>query len=138
MKSGPKTTSNKLKVLQGVNNKQRLNEDEPIVCDKDLRRPSWVEGYAREVWDRLSPELVRIGVLKFVDRDIFGSYCVVVKDIRDAEKAGDVGLKLRLFQQLRLLGNEFGCSPAGRANIHVPKGDGGKGNNKKTKLFGRE
>ena len=136
MKPGKKTKPHKLKVLEGVNNKDRLNYDEPIPCDKDLRRPTWVNGYAREVWERLEPELVEMKVLTFVDRDIFGAYCVAVKDFRDAEKDGDVRLTLQVGREMRILASELGMSPSGRAGLRVPKSPKGGKKDTKTKLFG--
>ena len=135
MKPGTKTKSTKLKILEGVTNKDRLNNDEPIPCDKDLRIPTWVSGYARKQWERLSLELQRMGVLTFVDRDIFGAYCVMVEAFRDAKKLGDVRLMLQIEREMRILASELGLSPSGRAGMRVPKGDSGKGNNGKTKLF---
>ena len=133
MKPGPKAKPHNLKVLDGIENKQRLNPDEPQVDTTLPTCPEWVKGYAIAVWKRLAPKLHSSGILTNVDRDTFAMYCTLVSAFRDAVRAGDVNRQIKMTQQVRIMASEFGLTPAARSNLHVSPGKGeSKGEGKKS------
>ena len=118
MKPGPKKTPYELAVVQGVKNKQRLNPDEPKPNPKMPQCPSWLVGsYAHSVWKREAEELHRIGLLTFVDRDLFAAYCIAVMDVKDAYQANDFNKKQKATQRMRMCASEMGKTPTSRASI---------------------
>ncbi len=72
---GPKTKPTKLKLLTGTARAHRLNPDEP---EPEVARPDAPEHLtdaAREEWDRVTVELMAIGVLSQLDRGALAAYC---------------------------------------------------------------
>ena len=131
-KPGPKSKSNNLKVINGVENKARLNPDEPQVDTTMPTCPEWVEGYAIAVWKRLAPKLHKSGILANIDRDTFAMYCTLVSAFRDAVRDHDVNRQIKMTQQVRIMAAEFGLTPSSRSGLRVASaGDAGKGEKKK-------
>ena len=121
-KPGPKKKPHKLKVLNGVENKARLNPNEPVVDKKMPIAPEWLKGYGMAIWARLVPKLHESGILTFVDRDLFAAYCQLMGEFRESVRADNVGRQVKLVQQLRIMAAEFGLTPSSRAGLHVPGG----------------
>ena len=130
-KPGPKTKSNNLKVINGVENKARLNPDEPQVDTTMPTCPEWVKGYAIAVWKRLAPKLHKSGILTNIDRDTFAMYCTLVSAFRDAVRDGDVNRQIKMTQQVRIMAAEFGLTPSSRSGLHVSPGKGKSKDDKK-------
>ena len=128
---GPKAKPNKLKVINGVENKDRLNFDEPQVDMSMPTCPEWVKGYAIAVWKRLAPKLHTSGILTNIDRDTFAMYCTLVSAFRDAVRGGDVNRQIKMTQQVRIMAAEFGLTPSSRSGLHVSQKQGDAGDGKK-------
>jgi P27 family predicted phage terminase small subunit len=99
----------------------------------ELTCPSWLEGDAAKEWNRVAPELGRLGLLTVVDVPAFAGYCQAYRRWREAEaavssavKAGGLGLAVSqglegmARERLRLmktLAAEFGFTPASRSRV---------------------
>lgn len=69
----PKPT--RVKELHGNPGRRKLNESEPQPQRKRPRCPEWLDEQARKKWDKLAPELDRLGLLTVVDGDTLAAYC---------------------------------------------------------------
>lgn len=101
-------------------------------------RPVGMTAHARKVWDRVGPELIRLGVLTFLDVEAFRMYCealataalaaadVEVNGLTVLGSAGSVvsnpSVRIRAAaeDQAFRIGARFGLSPSDRAAIKVP------------------
>lgn len=134
----PKPTAQKR--AAGNPGKRRLNEAEPdfealVVAPV---APDWMSDYAREMWDRLSPELVESKVLTRTDLHVLEGFCSAYGRWREAEE--DVtrnGIILKssfgpkknpactvaneAMRQMTSYGSSLGLDPASRARLVVPK-----------------
>ena len=83
---GRKPKPTHLKLLEGEPNKDRINFDEPKFKPKAPKCPSWLSVEAKHEWNRLAPELERLGLLTGADMAMFASYCSAVGKLEWAEK----------------------------------------------------
>jgi P27 family predicted phage terminase small subunit len=130
--SGRKPVPARLNDLRGNPGKRKKRkEPEPEVAETTC--PGWLEGEAKEEWDRLAPELKRLGLLTVVDLPAFAGYCQSFKRWREAERAVSIailagglgiavsqGLEGMARERLRLmktLAAEFGFTPASRSKV---------------------
>jgi phage terminase small subunit len=105
-----------LKLIQGSGRLRRTKE--PTATGK-VRKPSWLDGTAGQIWKEYAPQLEEIGLLTSVDVEVFSAFCCLAARMRenpDNMKAADFG-------HLRLLGATFGMSPAERSRITVQPQD---------------
>ena len=131
----PKPT--RLKLLEGNRGKRKLDVDaEPRprldvpVC------PEHLGGEARAEWERIAPELERLGLLTGVDVVALAGYCANWATVIEAERIlgeegvvidGRQGLRMNPAQTIRNQAYtalhrfivEFGLSPASRSRIKV-------------------
>lgn len=129
---GRKPIPTKIKLLRGNPGKRDLNLSEPqpggpAIC------PDWLCSLAVEEWDRVSPELNRLGILTSVDTMSLASYCQAVAMLRRAEanisERGmvledgkpnpSVGQANEAMRQIRSFASEFGLSPASRSRVKI-------------------
>lgn len=133
----PKPTA--LKILHGDDKKNpgRINRDEPKPNGGKIEPTEPLNRDAREVWDRLAPDLARQGVLTAWDCDAFTQYCLAIAQYREAtaglEETGLVirglvgsmtrspywALMMDAQRNALLLAGRFGLTPADRTKIHV-------------------
>src|SRR5690606_37703889 len=130
----PKPT--RLKVLHG-DREDRINRDEPIPSDGDVVAPEWLDDRAREIWDRLAPDLIDRGVLTPWDVDAFAVGCdAVARHNEAAELVAEHGV-LVVGDKERLVKNpaaqlvrdyagiaatflgRFGLTPSDRSRLSV-------------------
>jgi P27 family predicted phage terminase small subunit len=144
---GRKPTPSHLRLLQGNVQRRPVPMDEPQPLQLlDAPPPlAFIEAYAKEEWERLAPELVRMGLMTLVDSAPFAAYCVAFARWRTAEealarmadkdpvmrglivrsKAGTamenplVYTSRRAAQEMLRFASEFGFTPAARARIHT-------------------
>jgi P27 family predicted phage terminase small subunit len=65
-----------MKVLQGTFRNDRANPDEPKPEIPDvLNAPAWLDDYGREAWDKLVPQLVKLGLFTSLDLLFFAMIC---------------------------------------------------------------
>lgn len=104
--------------------------------------PDWLDSDGQEAWTRVVPLLVQMGVLTRVDANALGRYCRLFTRWKKAEefisKNGDVyplkdesgqikylqqfpqvGIAIKLAQQLTKLEQEFGMTPSARSRIQL-------------------
>lgn len=140
---GPAPKPTKLRILQGNPGKRKVRKDEPApppVADGDA--PDFLEGLALDEWNRVAPELRKLGLLTVVDVPMLAIYCSTFASWRAAElkvreltKDPKEGYAAALMQgwvkrakeeraALRQLAAEFGFTPASRSR--VPAAGGGE------------
>ena len=136
MKPGVKQKSANLKLLNGNPGKRDINKDEPQPRGDKPSCPSWVQGYARDVWRRLIDDLHRMKVVTYDDRDMFAVYCTLFSAYRDAVVANDAKEMRLIAPQFRLCASELGLTPSARAGLVVSRDADGKDGDKKKRLFG--
>jgi P27 family predicted phage terminase small subunit len=85
---GPKPTSAIVKALRGNPGRRPLNLDEgvhPAVCIPDP--PDWLNAEARAEWDRVTDELVELGLVAEIDLASLATYCQTFGDLAQLERA---------------------------------------------------
>ena len=126
---GRKPKPERLKVLDGQ--VRFVGSTEPP------QAPDWLEGEAREEWDRVVAELSKTCLVSPLDALSLASYCRVYAMWREADRQvkehgitfiSDNGnircnpaakLCLSLFEALRRMGAEFGFTPSARSRISL-------------------
>jgi P27 family predicted phage terminase small subunit len=124
-----------LKVLEGVQ-ESRINRDEPVPAEASLQPPVELDPAAREVWDRLAPDMIEKNVLTNWDLDQFAVFCDAVAVYRECKAlmgnnytergaAGGV-IKSPYWQIMRdcqsimtQIGARYGLTPSDRAGLAV-------------------
>ncbi|MCK8826396.1 phage terminase small subunit P27 family [Natroniella acetigena] len=131
----------KLKVLQGTDRKDRVNENEPK--PKELQQvpdpPYYLDYYAKKEWNRAAAHLVEVGLLTEADLSTFQDYCEchahcirLNKKIRNEEyefvtdsgyyqKRPIVSILKDFMDQKRKLANVLGLTPSARTKIEIDK-----------------
>ena len=101
--------------------------------------PGWLSDEARAEWDRVVPELARLGVLKAEDRATLAAYCetwalfveataiVALEGMTIEAKQGmlphpAVGIARNAGRELRTWAGQFGLTPAAENSLGI-KGD---------------
>lgn len=123
-------TPTAIKKLAGNPGKRRMNDSEIEPAPGAPECPDWLVGDAREEWERIVPELDRLGVLTRVDNSVLIGHCATYGEIVATVKAGEP-LKSSLLGQMRAFACELGLTPAARAKLQGPK----KGGNDDTEKF---
>lgn len=140
----PKPTN--LKVLQGNPGKRPINQSEPKPTPVAPRRPSWLVGEAKKEWERIAPELERVGLLTVVDGSTLASYCqwwaiylqatkelkvhlqkekkltVTYINTQGAENEvphPSIAIAEKASKNIKAFCTEFGLTPASRARMEV-------------------
>jgi len=114
-------TPTALKKLAGNPGKRPLNSHEPMPKPGAPLCPDWMTGDALVEWERIVPELDRLGVLTCVDSAVLEAHCLTYGEIVATVRAGEP-LKAALLGQLRAYASELGLTPAARAKLVIPKG----------------
>lgn len=129
-----------------------LNEvQNPLLPVEAPDAPDWLDADARTEWDRVTPDLIKLGLISRLDRQALAQYCEAVSDYRrwtlriqrlndSLEDKGDVqtyrtGAKdLSIWRKLRndaerradSAGAKFGFSPLARRTLRAamaPQGE---------------
>lgn len=135
-KGGPRTGKpTALKILQGTARPDRIKKGEPKPVPLAPDPPAWLDRVAKATWRKYAPMLERLGLLTEADGESLAAYCAAVSryvaatkrlkkvtrespdDIETIRKA-EVSVE-KAEQSMRLLGNEFGLTPAARSRIDV-------------------
>src|SRR5215813_4818923 len=84
--SGPPKKPSALKLLQGTFRADRTspNEPKPEIAIPDV--PAHLSAEAKAEWERLAPELARLGLLSRIDRGALAGYCEAWSDFVDATR----------------------------------------------------
>jgi P27 family predicted phage terminase small subunit len=78
-----------LKLIRGNPGKRALNKSEPqpTKSAEIPQPPNYLTGYAKQEWERLAPEVFRLGLLTIVDEAAFAVYCWSYGQWRTATEA---------------------------------------------------
>lgn len=97
--------------------------------------PTGMDPLARVVWKRLAPIFEKFGLLTEVDGQMFEMFCeawarwqYAKRRLAEVRKRGASRKTIRLAEvsveqaekSVRLLGNEFGLTPAARSRLNMP------------------
>lgn len=124
-----------LKLIRG-GHPERINDDEPIPAQLEVRPPTWLKGDARKLWDQYAPDLVDKGVLKFWDVPTFAWACrQYVAGLRSLDKVDSEGPTIKgqrgsvknpaathakeCFDQAFKVFTRFGMTPSDRSQLRV-------------------
>jgi P27 family predicted phage terminase small subunit len=138
---GPSPLPTKIKKLTGNRGKRPLNANEPEPLPLiNKEPPEHLNDMASGEWERMYPELSKLGLITTIDVTAFEGYCIAYSIWREALKKlndegmiteGDNGipyqspyLKIQ-NQQLKIVQsflNEFGMTPASRSRVAVVTG----------------
>ena len=124
----------KLKILQGTVRKDRMNKNEPKPDLQIPDAPDFLSDAALEEWERITHELMQLGLLTNLDRAAIAMYCQCYGRVIEYERKvknevdQDVAFKLlrvldKTYIQARQFLNEFGLSPASRSKVTAKKAD---------------
>ena len=132
---GRKPKPTKLKLLQGTAQKCRMNPSEPKPVSSVPEPPSHLTAAALEEWDRITPELERLGLLSEMDMAALAGYCQNFSRWQEAEKAlkasslliktsnGNViqnplvGIANKAMHNMLKFLVEFGMTPSSRTRV---------------------
>ena len=128
-----------LRRLQGNPGHRALPKNEPRPRAHCPHRPQWLVGEARKEWERIAPELRRLGLLTTVDRAALAAYCQNYARWLQAEQAlvkeglifktdsgyiqqrPEIGIAHKAMALMKAFCQEFGLTPASRTRIAVPE-----------------
>lgn len=122
------------KKLEGTDRGDRGNPAEPRFESAAPPLPAWLSPEAAEEWERIVPLLLVVRVLSPVDLGVLAAYCQAVGDLQLVNetlakterfyKSGTLWKEhpaakasRELSQQVRMLANELGLSPASRSKV---------------------
>lgn len=140
---GPAPKPVALKVLEGNPGKRAINHDEPKPTPIAPPCPSWLMDEAKAEWDRVAPELERLGLLTRVDGAALAAYCQAYARWVEAEKdislhgttsvslhgmevaRPAVAMAQKSAQMVKAFAAEFGLTPSSRGRMALPPQDPG-------------
>jgi len=103
-----------LKLVTGTFNVTReRNRRKPVQIGGAAKRPAYLKGRAREIWDELAPILTRAGILSAADAAGFSVWCHLAAEF----EADPTGTSAARITQMRLFGQAFGLDPTGRLRL---------------------
>lgn len=126
---GPKPKAAALKVLTGNPGKRDIPA-EPEFSTGELVPPKWLKGWGLEEWNRIVPELERLGLARNVSYSNLAGLCRLYHCAIKAMKSGNMVQERQAWEAYRKASNEFGLTPAtaGRAGSAVNKPPAGSTN----------
>jgi P27 family predicted phage terminase small subunit len=142
-KRGPAPKPTTLRILHG-DRADRINTAEPVPPTEDIACPEWASDAAREVWQRLTPDLIKRGVLTAWDIDAFLVVCEALARYKAATQLvngsallvqGGSGLMKNPALQVQAeaertflqFAARFGLTPSDRQGIKTEVADGATG-----------
>ena len=115
---GPPKTPTAIRKARGNRGHETFSQFEPQPPATTATPPGELSGAARALWDRLAPELVRLGTLTVIDRDEFAKGCRLEAD-GWAMQIDEPELALRYLKQASNILGRFGVGASDRTKIHV-------------------
>ena len=137
---GRKPLPSKVKKLAGNPGKRALRP-EPKPKGGELRRPAWMTGYARAMWERIIGAWRGTGVLTGADQGALEAYCAaygrfvaaqadveahgltLTDNFDNVKKNPAVTVLGEAVAQMRSLGAEMGLTPSARARLAAAPSD---------------
>lgn len=138
-KRGPPKKPTKIKILEGNPGKKALPKNEPEPVSEGVSPPDWLDETGRAEWDRIAPELDRLGLLTVLDQSGLAAYCMAFAEFVKANKeiAKDgmmhktpnghlqpspyIGIARGADERMRRYMREFGLTPAARVGLETDK-----------------
>ena len=143
---GPPRKPTALRILEGNPSKRPLPKNEPKPDPSLPECPEWLMEEAKKEWNRVAPELNRLGLLTVLDRTALAAYCQSYAKWKQAEEFiqrygttyrtkkvdsggqvyvysqqhAEVGIANQCLKQIRAFCAEFGLTPASRARMELP------------------
>jgi P27 family predicted phage terminase small subunit len=139
---GPRPEPTAIKKLKGNPGRRPLNDREPkFSADEAVTAaPEFLSDEARAEWDRVAPELLRLGLLTMADRAALAIYCQYYARWVEAEQHiltygatiefrdddGNVkyvqpspyfGISIKMSDRMRQAAAEFGMTPSARTRV---------------------
>jgi P27 family predicted phage terminase small subunit len=130
----PARKPTKLKVLEGNRGKRKLEPEKEPQFASGVRRPRWLDSYAKREWARMKPILEAQGLLTVADQAAFTAYCVAYSQMRHAaeelkknpdavyaEKRSHPAMTtlFNAIDKLNALSSRFGLTPSDRSRVKV-------------------
>jgi P27 family predicted phage terminase small subunit len=137
---GRKPKPNELKILEG-SRADRVNQNAPEAIREPLERPDHLDEDARAEWDRLLPQLERMGVISQTDSAVLALYCVafsrwlssraellrhglvIETDLGGTKANPAAAIVAKCEDQMARLLAELGCTPSSRGRLDRLKAD---------------
>jgi P27 family predicted phage terminase small subunit len=139
---GRKPLPTELKLIMGNPGKRPINRDEPKPDRMMPSCPKWLSKGARTHWQKLAPQLFKMGVLTQLDGTALATFCdclqryteaveflekngcvIVVRndkgEFKFTQAAPQVGIATKMLEQVTKIGAEFGWAPASRSRLSV-------------------
>lgn len=107
--------------LDGTFQKCRHGGDAPDFNPDTPEPPDILNGVALNEWNRVVPELERLGLLTIFDRAILAQYCILWKQLHDSSP--DEPLSAAWHTQFKQIQQELGFTIASRAGLRMPKAE---------------
>ena len=108
-----------LRLLAGNPSKRALPIAEPAFAACKTSAPDWLTGESLAQWDKLAAALDANGMLSDANKNMLATYCDVLGTYITKRRNGD-DPDMKLVQQIRMLGREFGFTPSSQAGISAP------------------
>ena len=139
--AGRKPKPTKLKIIQGTAQKCRMNKNEPAPESCAPEMPPHLSKLAAEEWRRITPELIKLGLLSEIDMSALAAYCQTYGRWVEAEDmlkkssqiiktmSGNViqnplvGIANKSLYLMHKFLTEFGMTPSSRTRV---SGSGGQ------------
>lgn len=136
-----KAKPTKIKILEGNRGKRPLNKNEPdpiLANDNEMAPPGWLLDEAKTEWERIVPELARLGLFTKIDRTALVGYCQSWARYVEAEKflsnhattfetdkgyiaqVPQVSIAQKYLKLCHTLMTEFGFTPSSRGRMQLP------------------
>lgn len=144
--AGRKSAPTVLKLLEGVERKDRINQNEPKPGNPCLEYPDYLIDEAKKVWNKYALPLKKLGVFKQIDEFSFETLCqecgrwvdlqkiisdkvkkdgYVTKNTRQGDKPiPEMAMARECLKNIRALMVEFGMTPSSRSRISVEENPG--------------
>ena len=140
--AGRKPKPTNLKVLEGTR-KDRINQNEPkpktalLACPDYLKKDEVAYGE----WNRIVPELYKLGLLTVADRTALELYCsqysIYRKALKELDEEGITSINIRNGKKanpatqivresaklIKAFATEFGLTPSSRGKMQLPSED---------------
>ena len=136
-----------LRVLEGRAKAVPSSEPRPELGMPEC--PEWLMSDAKLEWERVAPELFKLGLLAKIDRTALAAYCQSYAKWKAAEEAitrdgmvfpilgedgqpkyyqqtPEVGIANQCLKQIRAFCSLFGLDPSSRAKMELPSDRGDK------------
>lgn len=138
MQPGVKPKPTNLKLIEGIERKDRINENEPKPAGPSLESPPYLINEAKKIWNKYALVLKNLRIFKQTDELALATLCqeagryielqeiinnkknYIVSNVRHGEKPiPEMAMSRECLKQIRALMIEFGMTPSARSRISV-------------------